>query len=115
VGGLSAYWAPATSGIIPSVSVGAGYGETLNVETTSWTVGLVWSDVFAKGNSLGIAVGAEGTAATGIVVDGSGDDEIVIEGYYKFQATDNISVTPGVFYLDGSDVFGAVVKTTFTF
>jgi len=114
-GGLSAYWAPATSGIIPSVSVGAGYGETLNVETTSWTVGLVWSDVFAKGNSLGVAVGAEGTAATGIVVDGSGDDEIVIEGYYKFQATDNISVTPGVFYLDGSDVFGAVVKTTFTF
>jgi len=113
--GLSAYWAPATSGIIPSISAGFGLGQIANVDTSSWTVGLVWSDAFVKGNSLGIAVGAEGSGATGIKLDGSGDDDIVIEGYYKFQATDNISVTPGLFYLDGADVFGAVVKTTFTF
>jgi len=118
--GLSAYWAPATSGIIPSVSVGFGFGETTGVDTSSWTVGLVWSDAFVKGNSLGFAVGAEGSLneddmPTGVKVDGSGDDKIVIEGYYKFQVTDNISVTPGAFYLDGSDIFGAVVKTTFTF
>jgi len=113
--GLSAYWAPATSGIIPSISAGFGFGEIGTVDTSSWTVGLVWSDAFVKGNSLGIAVGAEGSGATGIKLDGSGDDDIVIEGYYKFQATDNISVTPGLFYLDGADVFGAVVKTTFTF
>ncbi|MBM5793903.1 MAG: porin, partial [Cyanobacteria bacterium K_DeepCast_0m_m1_088] len=113
--GLSAYWAPETSGLIPSISAGFGFGEVADDDTTSWTVGLVWSDAFVKGNSLGIAVGAEGTGVTGIIVDGSGDDDIVIEGYYKFQATDNISVTPGVFYLDGADVFGAVVKTTFTF
>ncbi|MBM5793994.1 MAG: carbohydrate porin [Cyanobacteria bacterium K_DeepCast_0m_m1_088] len=119
--GLSAYWAPATSGIIPSVSVGFGFGEVAGDDTSSWTVGLVWSDAFVKGNSLGFAVGAEGSidpeteAPTGIKFEGTGDDEIVIEGYYKFQVTDNISVTPGAFYLEGSDIFGAVVKTTFTF
>ena len=114
--GLSAYWAPATSGIITSISAGFGFGESANVDTTSWTVGLVWSDAFVKGNSLGIAVGAEGLGATGLNFDGFGtDDDIVIEGYYKFQATDNISVTPGLFYLNEADVFGAVVKTTFTF
>jgi len=118
--GLSAYWAPATSGIIPSVSVGFGFGEVGDIDTSSWTVGLVWSDAFVKGNSLGFAIGAEGSlnddgAPTGVKDEGTGDDGIVIEGYYKFQVTDNISVTPGAFYLEESDIFGAVVKTTFTF
>jgi len=113
--GLSAYWAPATSGIIPSVSVGFGFGEIAGLETSSWTLGLVWSDAFVKGNSLGFAIGAEGLGASGIMVKGVDDSDVVIESYYKFQATDNISVTPGVFYLDGTDIFGAVVKTTFTF
>jgi len=109
--GLSAYWAPATSGIIPSVSAGFGFGETGANELQSWTLGLIWSDVFAKGNDLGFAIGAEGAAG----VQAESSDDVVFESYYKFQVSDNITVTPGIFYLDGAEIFGAVVKTTFKF
>jgi len=112
--GLSAYWAPETSGVIPSISAGFGFGEEAGVDTESWTLGFVWSDVFYKGNSLGLAIGSEG--GRGMQADAFEDDaDIVMEGYYKIQATDNISVTPGLFYLEGADTFGGVVKTTFTF
>jgi len=112
--GLSAYWAPETSGFIPSISVGFGFGETGTVDRESWALGLVWSDVISKGSSLGFAIASEGTR--GMQVDAFDDDaNVVVEGYYKYQATDNISVTPGLFYLENADVFGGVVKTTFTF
>ncbi|MDA0717760.1 MAG: porin, partial [Cyanobacteria bacterium] len=85
--GLSGYWAPAESGIVPSISAGIGFSEegTTNADFTSWTVGLVWSDVFVKGNDLGMAIGAAG-AANGEEPDG-GNDAIAYEVYYKFQAT----------------------------
>jgi hypothetical protein len=43
-----------------------------------------------------------------------------MELWYKFQVTDNISVTPGFFWLENevrgrSDVYGGVIKTTFKF
>jgi len=118
--GLSGYWAPAESGIIPSISAGIGFSEegVTNADFSTWTVGLVWSDVFAKGNSLGMAIGSAGVAASGKEPDG-GADNLVYEVYYKIQATDNISITPGLFWVEnvsaGKDVTGAIVKTTFTF
>jgi len=110
--GVSGYWSPATSGFIPSISAGFGWGDTQGADMQSWTVGLIWSDVFLKGNDLGFAIGSEGPRG---MQPEEGDDSVVVEGYYKIKATDNITVTPGIFYLDGAEIFGGVVKTTFKF
>jgi len=147
--GLSAYWQPSQSGWVPSLSVGWGItgmsqDDTVfdfnGVTAQSWYVGLQWDDAFIKGNALGMAVG-QATFITG------GDDDYFIDGnspkdgnyawewWYKFQVTDNISVTPALFYLsnplgelgyaigraDGKSGsaaltnFGGIIKTTFKF
>jgi len=135
---LSGYWMPEETGFIPSVSVGWGYNthsyddDAPNgaiTESQSWTVGLEWNDAFFEGNAAGIAVG-QGVMATELEDDTTPDDgNYVWEGWYRFQVTDNISITPAVFYLsrplgqatasfDSSDTFsqlGGLVRTTFTF
>ena len=68
---LNAYWQPGKSGIVPSVSLGYGWNyvtgapvPNANDATNSqtWFAGLQWSDVFAKGNSSGFAIGQPGNA-----------------------------------------------------
>jgi hypothetical protein len=120
---LNAYWQPAQSGWVPSVSAGYGYnsvngatGKTDATNSDSWMVGLQWRDVFAKGNSAGIALGQAPSAETAGV-----DDATLLEIFYKFQVTDNISITPALFYVDNnqryqdSSKWGGVVQTKFTF
>jgi hypothetical protein len=120
---VNAYWQPQQSGWVPSISAGYGYngvsgatGATDATDSDSWMVGLQWSDVFAKGNSAGIAVGQAPTAETAGV-----DDATLLEIFYKFQVTDNISITPALFYVDNnqryqdSSKWGGVVQTKFTF
>ena len=132
--GLSAFWQPLESGWIPSVSLGWGINNTTyGVQTTgrpsvsqSWMVGLQWTDVFAKGNDFGFAVGQAvfATSLTGGV--NPEDGNYALEGWYKFQVTDKISITPALFYLSrpmgqrtptgqGFSSLGALVKTTFKF
>ncbi len=135
--GISGYWQPSNSGWLPSISTGWGlnahnsdtFDQIDGAQTQSWYVGLQWSDVFIKGNSFGMAVG-QPTFFTK-----SGDDDVIEandgnyawEWWYKFQVTDNISITPAIFYLsvpqgqfqkadgDTFDNFGGLVKTTFKF
>jgi len=120
---LNAYWQPTNSGIIPSVSAGYGYnsvtgatGKTDATNSDSWFVGLQWSDVFVPGNSAGVAVGQAPSAETAGV-----SDAMMLEFFYKFQVTDNISITPALFYVDNnqryqdSSKWGGVVQTKFTF
>jgi hypothetical protein len=163
--GVSAYWQPSNSSWIPSISTGWGintsnyngtsFADGGLVSTTgitkatsqSWYVGIQWSDVFIKGNAAGMAVGQPtfltavsggnpvfgGPAASTAIVDGN----YAWEWWYKFQVTDNISVTPALYYLSaplgqvsknvgiggvlsgagGSDFnnFGGFIKTTFKF
>ena len=99
-------------------------------DTQSWYVGLQWTDVFWQGNDFGMAVGQP------TFLTSSGDDDLLKaddgqyawEWWYKFQVTDNISVTPALYYLSapygqlqktgGDDTFtnfGGLVKTTFRF
>ena len=152
---LTGAWQPAKGGTwIPSISVGwgissitqanyvvdPGYGNKDNItQTQSWQVGLQWSDVFAKGNSAGMAVG-QPTFVTGLSNDncvnlGTGkrdacgapnDGNYAWEWWYKFQVTDNISITPALFYLsrpngqytangETNSVFGGLVQTQFRF
>jgi len=120
---INAYWQPSESGWIPSISAGYGYngvsgkvGKTDATDSDSWMVGLQWSDVFAKGNAAGIAVGQAPTAETAGV-----DDATLLEIFYKFQVSDNISITPALFYVSNNQRFqnesawGGVVQTKFTF
>jgi len=141
---LTAAWQPAAAGFLPSISVGWGisnvnqadfavaqpYGSANNInQTQSWTVGLQWKDAFAKGNSLGMAVG-QPTFVTGLNNDADfsdpNDGNYAWEWWYKFQVTDNISVTPALFYLsrpngqytangETNTVFGGLVQTQFKF
>jgi len=142
--GLSAWWTPETAGWIPSISTGWGLNSVDGLDTTpiksatsqSWYVGLQWADVFLKGNAAGMAVG-QPTFVTSIDLRDSKESDFVADGnyafewWYMFQVTDNISVTPALFYLsrplgegtrllnsDGDATFnnfGGLVKTTFKF
>ena len=157
--GLSGYWSPEESGWIPSISSGWGISTTTGWDgdrssrptilstndrgvdsytSQSWYLGLEWSDVLLEGNSAGMAVG-QATFVTGVDYsdesssDWVGDGNYAWEWWYKFQVTDNISVTPALFYLSaprGQDFrdnnaeakrsesfsnFGGLIKTTFLF
>ena len=120
---INAYWQPSESGWIPSISAGYGYngvsgkvGKTDATDSDSWFVGLQWNDAFIAGNAAGIAVGQAPSAETRGV-----DDATLLEFFYKFQVTDNISITPALFYVDNnqryqdSSKWGGVVQTKFTF
>jgi carbohydrate-selective porin OprB len=72
--------------------------------------------VFAKGNSAGFAIGQPGNA------EGLEKDATMWEVFYKYRVSDNITVTPAVFYVsnnqalaDTSSNYGGVVQTTFRF
>lgn len=133
--GLSGFWQPSANGWIPSISVGWGlnstaYGEdpspTAVTTSQSWMVGLQWKDAFVKDNTLGFGIGQPIFATA--LRDGStpNDGNVVLEGWYKFQLTDNISLMPALFYLNrplGQDTpasrsfhqLGGLMKTTFNF
>ncbi|HGY5548923.1 MAG TPA: iron uptake porin, partial [Prochlorococcus sp.] len=138
--GLSGYWMPEESGWFPSISAGWGISSTNpneehedildSVTTQSWYVGLMWDDAFIEGNTLGVA-GGQPTFVTDLDLEAGSDTvedaNYAFELWYKFQVTDNISVTPAIFYFTrplgentGSEEdeftnFGGLVKTTFKF
>jgi hypothetical protein len=151
--GVSGYWTPISGGLFPSISAGwgisayngdgfdyAGSGIEANnwidgARSQSWYVGLQWSDVFWKGNAFGMAVGQptfitslDNSIPDDVNTKTPNDGNYAWEWWYKFQVTDNISVTPALYYLsaplgqlqkdDSSKTlsnFGGLVKTTFRF
>jgi hypothetical protein len=132
---LSGYLQPKTIGILPSLSMGWGYNTTHYVAdqpagslrvSQSWMVGLQWTDVFAKGNDFGMALGMPvfATALTGS--ENPDDGGWAWEWWYKFQITDNITLTPALIYLarplgqatplgESFNQFGGLIKTSFKF
>jgi len=136
--GLSGYWQPSDASWMPSISAGFGYNDVdtffalpnSDGESWSWMVGLQWADAFIKGNALGMAIGSAGQSAvggfgTGGIWTDRGEETLAYELWYKFQVTDNISVTPAFFWIgndnnafgnpSGADTFGGLIKTTFKF
>ncbi|QNJ26275.1 outer membrane porin [Synechococcus sp. SYN20] len=139
---LNAYWQPEDPGFIPSISVGWAI-NTINGDnivdgsyttSQSWFTGLKWEDAFMEGNALGFAFG-QPTFATALKgSDTPYDGNYAFELYYNFQVTDNIAITPALFYLsrpegqltqktvtngsgyDGQfNIFGGLIQTTFKF
>jgi hypothetical protein len=119
---FNAYWQPKTSGIVPSISFGYGYNgvtgagkKTGATNSQSWFTGLQWSDVFAKGNAAGIAVGQPSNSENAAKAT-------MLEVFYKYQVSNNISVTPAIFYVsdnqgaqNAASNWGGVIQTTFRF
>ena len=127
--GFSAYWQPKQTGIIPSISAGVGTvyynGNVPTGNHTTWELALQWNDAFVKGNALGMSYGDTVSGGTGYpgsttASTVSGMPSYAYEIFYKFQVTDNISVTPAFFWIDGqgtatNDTLGGLIKTTFKF
>ena len=128
---------------MPSISAGVGASylngnddwddQTTKRAMASWMVGLTWNDVFVEGNALGYAVGQPQFV---FEVDNDSNDDFVADGnyamelWYSFQVTDNIQITPAVYWLSrplGDDtrdsdgdytsfgVLGGLIQTTFKF
>jgi hypothetical protein len=108
----------------------SGYGAYTNVISIGqgtddiWTYGLgvALPDLGKEGNLLGIFGGVQPYL--------SGDNinqknPVHVEAFYKYKLNDNISITPGVIWLnnangtdidgDNGDTFIGTLRTTFTF
>ena len=99
--------------------------------TQSWQLALQWKDAFTKGNSAGMAVGQPNFVTALRNGQTAQDGNYVWEWWYKFQVTDNVSVSPALFYLSnpssagttaaggtsstGANVFGGLVMAQFKF
>ncbi|MFP4119820.1 iron uptake porin [Coleofasciculus sp.] len=92
----------------------------------NFALGLVFPDLGKEGSFAAVVAGAEPTLR-GLDVPGGTNDfnrdfAYHIEGFYKYQVSDNLSITPGIIWLtspnqnsDNSDVVIGTVRTTFTF
>ena len=107
--------------------INPGDDENGDADIYNYAAAFVVSDILTEGSLAALIVGAA-PYLTQIDTDGDGDDEIEndvpihLEGFYKYQFNDNISITPGIVWLptpnqdgDNSDIFIGTVRTTFTF
>lgn len=109
--------------ISPSITLGAwgGYtksyipGRSGNVETTNYMVFLNFPDLFARGNLGGIYIGQPPKITSSDLPVGNNVPDFVntglgraggqpgtttqIEAFYRFQLTDNMSITPGIIHI----------------
>lgn len=106
-------------------------GNKADAEIWYYGAGLALPDFGKEGNLLGVVVGAEpyvGGQFVGKNLVNNGDDDIAlhVEGFYKYQVNDNLSITPGVIWIrspfgqtksgnDDQSALIGVVRTTFTF
>ncbi len=102
--------------------------DTVDTDIWYYGAGIALPNFGKEGNVLGIFAGVEPTLR-GARVNGDGIDIAPfnktgyhIEGFYKYQLTDNISITPGVIYLTNPgqsdfnpDMVIGTLRTTMTF
>ena len=125
---LNAFWQPKQTGWIPSISLGYGVnwfsgGNTEGRDQTmEWLVGFEWDNIGKDGNTLGLGISGPQWVTKGSQRDN--DSGLAVELWYKYQVTDNISITPAVFYLSNPlgnatvgdfGTIGYLMKTTFRF
>ena len=113
--GLSAFWQPLRPGWIPAINLGWGLNRNvydhdgpdaasrlLAASSQSWMLGLNWSEAFNSGSELGLAIGSPLglTRYTNPAGEQGADDQaLMMEIWYRYQATDWLSITPGLFWL----------------
>ena len=113
--GLNAYWTPAETGVMPSVSVGTeqgDHGDDETQDTFQWFIGLQWDE--AGPGTLGAAVGSAGA------LKDADEDLAMYEVFYSYPINDGMTITPALFVKETAgastdDITGAMIKTSFSF
>jgi Carbohydrate-selective porin, OprB family/S-layer homology domain len=105
---------------VPIRRIGVGDYDIWSYQAT-----LAFRDFGAKGSTLGVLAGVLPYAAgipTGLAGPINQNNSFLVEGFYKFQVSDNISVTPGLIWIsnpgndkNNSDTFVGAIRTTFSF
>jgi hypothetical protein len=133
----NAYGISASFRITPKVvlngSVGYTNAQSLqpgnrgNLDIWNWSAGLAFPDFLKKGSLAGIIVGMEprvssSSGTLGQAIGRDRDTSLHIEGFYQYQLTDNIAITPGIIWLTApnhddrnDDIVIGTIRTTFTF
>ncbi|MEM9450831.1 MAG: iron uptake porin [Cyanobacteria bacterium P01_E01_bin.6] len=98
-----------------------GLGGADDYEAWSWQGTLALNDLLGEGNMLGVVAGVPQYSLDGEFIEGD-DNGFMVEGFYRYQLNDNISITPSIVYLadplnddDQSDAVIAHLRTTFQF
>ncbi len=113
--GLSGFWQPSHRGWMPALNLGWGLNRNryarsgpnraaplLAAESQSWMVGLNWFDVLSADSELGVAIGAPVFVTAFRNPDGergAADGSLLMEAWYRYQATDWLTISPGLFWL----------------
>ncbi|MEW5860821.1 MAG: iron uptake porin [Cyanobacteriota bacterium] len=113
------------SGFVGKTDISAVENSTRG-DVWYYGLGVAFPDLGKRGNLLGIFAGVEpylaGLQVQGEPVGIKNDLSYHLEGFYKYQLTDNISVTPGIIWItapnqndDNEDAVIGTLRTTFTF
>jgi hypothetical protein len=112
---FNAYWQPINAGWFPSISAGYGFNVVSGAVTSatanssrSWMVGFQWDNAFVKGNAAGMALGMP--SYVNYAVGANQSKPVLVEWFYRFQMSDNISITPTLFY--GSGIANSTASTS---
>ena len=110
-----------------TLSSGGGFSRG-ELDIWNWSVGLAAPDFLRKGSVAGLIVGMEPRASkvsSALRNSGYGKDSdtsLHVEGFYQYQMTDNLAITPGLIWLTApdhnnanKDIVIGTVRATFTF
>jgi hypothetical protein len=130
----NSYGAQFSYSFSPSFVVGGWAGYTSarlfslgDADIWNYAISFAFPNLGKEGNLLGIVMGVEPTlkgirSYAGNSLPVSGNDIWHIEAFYRYQVTNNISITPGIVWLanpnqvsSNSNLFVGTVRTTFSF
>ena len=127
INGWAGYTTTRTLAALEAVDGTGAVLERGDFSTWNFAVNLVFPDLGKKGNVAGIIFGME-PKVTGVsrslrnVIGKDSDTSLHVEGFYQFQLTENIAITPGIIWLtapdhnaNNDDVVIGTIRTTFTF
>lgn len=102
-------------------------GADADADILNWAVTLAFPDLGGKGNMAGIIVGMppkvtdSDFVANGVLREDE-DSSLHLEGLYRFQFSDKVSITPGIIVIFNPEhnnandtVYVGTIRTTFTF
>ena len=93
----------------------------INEDLDDWLVGLAFPDLFIEGANAGIMGGSPDFFVAAAIGEDPDDTPYYAEIYYSFPLTENLTITPGVYWIDNVDSDGdedivvGGVRTTFKF
>ncbi len=106
------------------LSTAGGVFDRGNADIWNYAVTLAFPDFGKEGSLLGFVFGMEPKVTESTIAQVAEDDDnsFHIEGFYQYQLTDNIAITPGVIWItspgfnnNNDDLVIGAIRTTFSF